>query len=344
MDAAGNEIDDAGAVALAKVLESGQSQLKSLEISDNKIGDAGAVALAKALESGQCQLKSLFLNANKIGDTGAAALATALESGQCQLEDLHLNENKIGEAGAVTLRKALESEQCKLIRLDLENVADDSEQELTLAEPAALAAATEVALPLPVKVGPMVSQPASFLEVRSLRTDPTHKRGTRAKGAPVAEVDSSPRRVRSSSVQTLCFAAHRGDTATIENLLDRPVRLDEHGELGEYGEAATQVNATNARGLAALHWAVAGRQHAATALLLERNANVSLKDTNTRIGRTALHYATDCLMLELLLQAGADHEAEDALGHTAAQHHAQNQRTELSDFVSLVPKTWCSGQ
>ena len=31
------------------------------DASDNRIGDEGAVALAKALESGQCQLKSLIL-------------------------------------------------------------------------------------------------------------------------------------------------------------------------------------------------------------------------------------------------------------------------------------------
>ena len=34
----------------------------SLADADNYISDAGAVALAKALESGQCQLKRLHLN------------------------------------------------------------------------------------------------------------------------------------------------------------------------------------------------------------------------------------------------------------------------------------------
>ena len=37
-----------------------------VDATDNGIGDAGAVALAKALESGQCQLKSLDLNGESV--------------------------------------------------------------------------------------------------------------------------------------------------------------------------------------------------------------------------------------------------------------------------------------
>ena len=40
---------------------------------DNRIGDAGAVALAKALESGQCQLKSLILSGESMCLVACAA-------------------------------------------------------------------------------------------------------------------------------------------------------------------------------------------------------------------------------------------------------------------------------
>ena len=62
--------------------------LSARDGADNRIGDAGAVALAKALESGKCLLTSLDLRHNIIGRAGAAALAKALESGQCQLTSL----------------------------------------------------------------------------------------------------------------------------------------------------------------------------------------------------------------------------------------------------------------
>ena len=122
--------------------------------------------------------------------------------------------------------------------------------------------------------------------------------------------------------------------ASIEALLTRRTldRLDNRGELVEDGVAVVDVNATNARGLAALHWAVAGNQHATVALLLERNADVCLKDrsTGTDGSRTALHYATNCLMLELLLHAGADHKAKDASDRTAAQYHSQRKRQNMA--------------
>ena len=37
-----------------------------MDVTGNGIGDAGAVALAKALESGQCQLKSLDLHGESV--------------------------------------------------------------------------------------------------------------------------------------------------------------------------------------------------------------------------------------------------------------------------------------
>ena len=43
-----------------------------MDATDNGIADAGAVALAKALESGQCQLKSLDLSRESMRLAGAA--------------------------------------------------------------------------------------------------------------------------------------------------------------------------------------------------------------------------------------------------------------------------------
>ena len=47
------------------------------DVADNNIGDAGAVALAKALESGQCKLESLDLKCESAYSWPSVALAAA---------------------------------------------------------------------------------------------------------------------------------------------------------------------------------------------------------------------------------------------------------------------------
>eukprot|EP01043_Picozoa_sp_COSAG02_P071725 COSAG02_NODE_13224_length_1423_cov_4.558157_1_plen_181_part_10 len=125
-DASGNLIGEAGAVALAKALESGQCQLKSLNLFSESMchlphvllgcapfvpagmvfvgrwcvcaracrveGVGGAFGMltdcgCAAAFDGMCGWDA---SGNRIGDAGAVALAKALESGQCQLESLYL--------------------------------------------------------------------------------------------------------------------------------------------------------------------------------------------------------------------------------------------------------------
>ena len=72
----------------------------------NNIGDAGAVALAVALHHNST-LNSLYLNGNNIGDAGAVALAEALHHNST-LNNLDLNSNNnIGENGTHQLIQAL---------------------------------------------------------------------------------------------------------------------------------------------------------------------------------------------------------------------------------------------
>ena len=51
------------------------------DAADNSIGDAGAVALAKALESGQCKLEGLDLRDNCIGKVVKKRVVDALHLG-----------------------------------------------------------------------------------------------------------------------------------------------------------------------------------------------------------------------------------------------------------------------
>src|SRR6185503_9281179 len=68
-----------------------------LHLQNNQIGDAGAAALAKLLRS--YPLFHLDLSGNQIGDEGAIKLAKALEIQHIFLGDLILERNKIGDAG-----------------------------------------------------------------------------------------------------------------------------------------------------------------------------------------------------------------------------------------------------
>ena len=58
-----NALGAQGAADLAALISDCVPGLESLQLAHNGIGDAGAVALAKALESGQCTLTSLYLMA-----------------------------------------------------------------------------------------------------------------------------------------------------------------------------------------------------------------------------------------------------------------------------------------
>ena len=53
-----------------------------MDATDNGIGDAGAVALGKALESGQCQLKSLDLSCESACLAACGAGLCAFRSGR----------------------------------------------------------------------------------------------------------------------------------------------------------------------------------------------------------------------------------------------------------------------
>ena len=119
------------------------------DAADNRIGEAGAVALAKALESGRSQLQSLNLFSESLCLATCAAGLCGIRSGchalgrwcvrACGVEGVgwrlllltdcgcvavlmcgwDASVNNIGEAGAVALAKALASGQCQLQSLSL---------------------------------------------------------------------------------------------------------------------------------------------------------------------------------------------------------------------------------
>ena len=147
LDLGFNGIHDAGAEAIARVLEGPNTQLTSLYLSGNCIGLHGIEQLSRALEKNRCLrvlylsgnslrvaeveplatmlrrnhgLQSLYLGSNKIGDEGLMALIQALMANQTStLRSLMLGQNAIGAAGIECLADALQQKALQLTTIEL---------------------------------------------------------------------------------------------------------------------------------------------------------------------------------------------------------------------------------
>ena len=106
----GNEIDDEGAIMLARSLTDPECQLREIFLGANNIGPRGAQALAKALITNR-QLTKLYLEGNCIGAEGAMAFAEVLETfeGEPTLRHLFVDNNQIGKEVSKRLAAALNS-------------------------------------------------------------------------------------------------------------------------------------------------------------------------------------------------------------------------------------------
>ena len=104
------EWGDEEAVQLAAVLPS-FARLEELSLGGNQIGDAGAIALAEACR--QPELEQLNLYSNQIGDAGMAALAEAIaKEGACpSLTRIDLDDNPASVKARKAVEEALKKKQ-----------------------------------------------------------------------------------------------------------------------------------------------------------------------------------------------------------------------------------------
>ena len=114
LNAAMNEISDAGLIYLADALRCGAlPDMIHLALGNNQLGDTAIVALMSAIRDWRCRarLEYLGLGGNEIGDIGARALGNAMMhgTGLSRLHGLWLADNdKITDSGALALAKGLE--------------------------------------------------------------------------------------------------------------------------------------------------------------------------------------------------------------------------------------------
>mmetsp|Transcript_15221 Transcript_15221/g.19599 ORF Transcript_15221/g.19599 Transcript_15221/m.19599 type:complete len:295 (-) Transcript_15221:468-1352(-) len=123
LDLSSNDIGDAGADWVGKMLGNHKCALENLVLAYNKIGPNGARDIAKGLKK-NITLQSLDLRNRTFGkgaikDTGAKVLAEALKENGI-LREIFLDSNGIGADGARALNEALTS-NISLTQISLKN-------------------------------------------------------------------------------------------------------------------------------------------------------------------------------------------------------------------------------
>lgn len=108
--AEGNQMDDAGALAIATLLKNESSSIKEMFLGANQIQWNGAKELAASLSSNKT-LSKLYLEGNNIGLAGADHFSEVLEelNGDASLKNLFVDNNNIGKEGSQRLANALNS-------------------------------------------------------------------------------------------------------------------------------------------------------------------------------------------------------------------------------------------
>ncbi|XP_008276022.1 NACHT, LRR and PYD domains-containing protein 12 [Stegastes partitus] len=114
-----NEIMDQGFAMLGKAMHSPHCKLQTLQIQKCGLTAPSMEVLSAALCSGQSQLKTLNLTHNVIGENGVEALCKALQHSLCKLKSVTLYDCELTGACCTHLKEALLSEHFALSELDL---------------------------------------------------------------------------------------------------------------------------------------------------------------------------------------------------------------------------------
>ncbi|KTG01964.1 hypothetical protein cypCar_00045787 [Cyprinus carpio] len=103
--------------SLSSALQSSNSVLRELDLSNNDLKDTGVKLLSDGLMSTNCQLEILRLSGCMVTEKGCRYVSLALSSNPSHLRELDLSYNHPGDSGVKLLSEKLEDSKCSLNKL-----------------------------------------------------------------------------------------------------------------------------------------------------------------------------------------------------------------------------------
>ncbi|KAL1276725.1 hypothetical protein QQF64_036348, partial [Cirrhinus molitorella] len=107
--------------SLSSVLQSSNSVLRELDLSNNDLQDSGVKMLSDGLKNPNCQLEILRLSGCMVTEEGCGYLSSALSSNPSHLIELDLSYNHPGDSGVKLLSEKLEDPNYALKKLNVDH-------------------------------------------------------------------------------------------------------------------------------------------------------------------------------------------------------------------------------
>ncbi|XP_036420108.1 ribonuclease inhibitor-like isoform X4 [Colossoma macropomum] len=121
LDLSNNDLQDAGVEKLSAGLKSSHCKLEIIRLTVCKLSTQSCYTLQSVLQTETSCLKELDLSNNDLYDSGVEELSAGLKSSHCKLEKLRLAVCKLSAESCNTLQSVLQTETSCLKELDLSN-------------------------------------------------------------------------------------------------------------------------------------------------------------------------------------------------------------------------------